>query len=233
MTDALLVRLHAALVAALEARGHDDFDRPIRVAEIYQELIPYGVVRGPLDLALNADYEHALLRLLSGEDGLLRLEPAAAREELRREAESATPRTGLYRKFAQSPVLVTAPDGHASDGDPDRPEAAEAAPGGPPPETVAFPFDPPELEAPRAAPPAAETGRSAPGRESDAAEESEEPSFAGEPCAFCPETLPDDPRVRFCPYCGADQRLLPCERCGAVLERGWRYCISCGHEPGR
>jgi hypothetical protein len=235
MTDALLTRLHAALATALVERGHDDFRRPIRVLDIYKDLIPYSVVRAPLGLALNADYEHALLRLLSGEGGLIRLEPAAARDELRREAESQNPRTALYRKFAHSPVLVTA-SGRGPGGSAAGRVQATPKPERPAAETVSFPFDPPEREAPPAgAPDRAPRGseRASSGAERPTPEAAEEPSFAGQPCAFCPETLPDDPRVRFCPYCGADQGLLPCERCGAVLERGWRYCISCGHEPGR
>ena len=224
MTDVLLTRLHAALAGALVKRGHSDFGRPIRVLDIYQELIPYSVVRAPLDLALNADYEHALLRLLSGEGELLRMEPAAARDELRREAESQNPRTTLYRKFAHSPVLVRAPNRTETGAD----TAPASGPARrPAAEPVSFPFDPPAPEVD----PTPEAGGRGRGSASDAPAAGEEPSFAGQPCSFCPETLPDDPRVRFCPYCGADQRLVPCDRCGAVLERGWRYCISCGHQP--
>ena len=53
---------------------------------------------------------------------------------------------------------------------------------------------------------------------------------AGADCAVCGDGLPAGRRVRFCPHCGGDQRLRPCPRCEAVLEREWRYCIRCGHE---
>lgn len=50
-------------------------------------------------------------------------------------------------------------------------------------------------------------------------------------CVFCHEALPARP-VRYCPHCGTDQTLLPCAACGEVLERGWRYCITCGLPTG-
>lgn len=104
--DAIHFRLYRLLVEALRERDADLADRPVTVAEIYQELAPYRGVREALGVDLNADYEHALLRLLAGEDDLLRLEPSAARDELRLELESPNPYVGLYRKFAACDVWV-------------------------------------------------------------------------------------------------------------------------------
>ncbi len=62
------------------------------------------------------------------------------------------------------------------------------------------------------------------------------PSEAGEEagtpdtCRFCMEKLPDDPRVRFCPFCGSNIQLVPCPNCGEELELNWRFCIACGTE---
>ncbi len=50
----------------------------------------------------------------------------------------------------------------------------------------------------------------------------------GAHCAFCHAALPLDRPVRYCPFCGVDQQLRPCPRCGEILEPGWRYCVSCG-----
>ncbi len=47
-------------------------------------------------------------------------------------------------------------------------------------------------------------------------------------CTFCREELPPDRRVRFCPFCGADQSRRPCPACGEILEPDWRFCIGCG-----
>ena len=103
-------RLHALLVNAVsERRGGDPAAAPVTVAEIYQELVPYRGVRAALGLEMNADYEHVLLRLLSGESELARLEPPTAREQLRDELGSPNPNVTLYRKFAGCDVWLAAP----------------------------------------------------------------------------------------------------------------------------
>lgn len=109
MLDPIVKRLHRSLVQALRARGADSLDRPVTVAEIYQDLVPYRSVRETLDVEMNADYEHALLRLLAGEGGLARLEPESARDELRKELDSPNPYVGAYRNFAACDVFITAP----------------------------------------------------------------------------------------------------------------------------
>jgi len=102
-----LERLHALLVEAVRRRrSADPHGSPVTVAEIYQELAPYRSVRAALGLDMNADYEHTLLRLLSGEGRLARVEPAAAREQMERELESPNPNVGLYRKFAGCDVWL-------------------------------------------------------------------------------------------------------------------------------
>ena len=109
MTNDIVARLHLALVQALRNRGPDALDRPVTVAEIYQDLIPYRVARAVAGVELNADYEHALLRLFAGEGGRVRLEPATAREELLRELNSPNPNVSLYRKFAACDAWITVP----------------------------------------------------------------------------------------------------------------------------
>jgi hypothetical protein len=238
MTDEVVTRLHQALVDELRKREHPA-DRPLKVAQIYQDLVPYRAVRPLLHVELNADYEHALLRLLAGERGLLRLEPEEARHELEREVAEAYPFVGLFRQFSASDVWVSLPADHGPDSDPEaapfvaQPEAPEATePADPiatvrpdaesarpepavarPEPAVATSSDPIQLHLPPPVPP--------PDREL---------SHGLSTCGFCDAALPAGRRVRFCPFCGADQRLHPCQRCDAVLESGWHYCISCGHE---
>ena len=105
MTDDVATRLYRVLVEELRRRGHPP-DQPIRVSELYEDLVPYRAVRSRIGVELNADYEDALLRLLAGEGDLLRLENDEAREELRAEAAAPYPSVSLFRKFSASRVWV-------------------------------------------------------------------------------------------------------------------------------
>jgi predicted RNA-binding Zn-ribbon protein involved in translation (DUF1610 family) len=105
----LVVRLHRALLDAMRQRAAL-LDQPVTVAEIYQDLIPYRLVRS-LGFALNADYEFALLQLLAGEDKLARIEPPEVREELRLELLSPNPNVGMFRQYAACDVFVVAAEG--------------------------------------------------------------------------------------------------------------------------
>jgi Double zinc ribbon len=239
MNDEVVTRLYRRLVEELRSRGHAA-DEPLKVSDLYQDLVPYRSVRSSLGVELNADYEHALLRLLAGERDLLRLEPVEAREELRREVEAPYPFVGMFRKYASSDVWVS------MEAEPDPSIVAE-----PPEGTEAHPVrgraprpdpDRPEPRFPRVGDGAAgrpsRRGGPIPARATapvklhreDAAETEGKLTDAGADCAFCGDALPAGRRVRFCPHCGGDQRLRPCPRCEAVLEREWRYCISCGHD---
>jgi hypothetical protein len=109
-----LEHIHAALAAALRTqRPETPFEAPVTVAEIYQDLVPYRAVRTQLGFDMNADYEHTLLRLLAGEEGLARLDPVEARDELRKELGTANPNVGLFRKFAACDVWISKPGPNA------------------------------------------------------------------------------------------------------------------------
>lgn len=227
MTDEVVARLYHILIEELQRRGHSE-EEPIQVSELYQTLIPYRNVRSAIGVELNADYEHALLRLLAGERGLLRLDPPQAREELRREADSTYPVVGLFRKFSGSQVWVDMPPRTAGTAPP-RPAESPVTDNGADNETEPARArarvrekekGPSESPSPDEVPTPGEGG------------DGEHLPAAGTPCAFCGDDLPAGRRVRFCPGCGGDQRLQPCPNCEAVLERDWRYCISCGHEAG-
>jgi hypothetical protein len=51
---------------------------------------------------------------------------------------------------------------------------------------------------------------------------------SGATCWSCVEALPRGRQVKFCPFCGADQRQPACAACGAQAERGWKHCPDCG-----
>jgi hypothetical protein len=113
---ALLDRLYARLTNALRERP-DPWGAPVTVAELYQELIPYRTVRSDVGFTMNADYEHTLLRLLSGEADRAKLEPPSAREEISRELRSSNPNVSIYREYAACEVWITPPDATADDDD--------------------------------------------------------------------------------------------------------------------
>lgn len=99
-------RLYEVLAEEIRANRPDLLDRSFTVAEIYQELVPYRTHRDRIGVEMNGDYEHALLRLLAGEGGHLRLESEAARRRLREELESVRPDTSIYRNFAACEVRM-------------------------------------------------------------------------------------------------------------------------------
>jgi hypothetical protein len=199
-------RLHQRLEEAV-AR-----DRPLdglTVGDLYQQLIPYRAVRTELGLLELAPYEHALLRLLSGERGYLRLEDDDARDEIARELAAPNPILGIYRDYAGVRVTLGPSD------------AAPLVTPVPPPSSA--PPAPP-AKAPPAPEPPVERLISAP----------PEPPVPARPlaCRSCHSPLPTDAEVRFCPTCGVDQTLTPCAGCGMPLRAEWNFCIRCGRERG-
>ena len=49
-------------------------------------------------------------------------------------------------------------------------------------------------------------------------------------CAFCGGVLPATRQINFCPHCGMGQDVGKCGKCGADVDVGWRYCVTCGEE---
>ena len=92
-----LRRLHHALVQALRERDPAGLGRPFTVAEIYQDLVPYRTHRDVVGVEMNGDYEHLILQLLAGAEGLVSLESEHARREMERELARSNPNTALFR----------------------------------------------------------------------------------------------------------------------------------------
>ena len=289
--DSVVQRLHRALAEAVASRRGDVESQPVTVAEIYQELVPYRAVRTSVGFEMNADYEHALLRLLSGEEALVRLEPEEARSHLARELGTPNPDVTLFRRYAACDVWVTTPVGELPDigglslqseeawrtpgwlddaalrvdgpteiptyarwtesepQDESQPTPPQSAEPHPPADAAASaaPSASPTEGLPRAAPPAGSgegAARAAPATASSAAPPAQPeqarpvagagtspgmerdmpaaaaPKGAAE-CAFCGGTLPAERAVRYCPFCGVDQQLRPCARCGASAKKAW------------
>lgn len=252
--DRVVERLYGLVVDELRRRGHRT-DQPLSVAELCDEVAPYGAVRSALELELKADYDHALLRLLAGAGDHVRLEPEEVRDELKRQLAAPLPDVAVYRGYAAARVWIDLEPGEAEAveapaGEPADPGVGlENAPGveeggadevpgtgeeeGPGDEDVAVGgADAPETREP---------SDRAPIRIHRELEEDEDDGGSrvarhpgplvpreGLDCSFCSQPLPVGRRIRFCPFCGGDQRLRPCPRCDAVLERDWLYCVRCG-----
>jgi RNA polymerase subunit RPABC4/transcription elongation factor Spt4 len=200
-----LDRLHRRLRDALERTSPGTPAPSASIADIYQQLVPYRLVRTEMGFSELKEYEHALLRLLAGERGYLKLESEEAAEDFRRELASPNPILGVYRDYAT--VGATVHPGSAAD-------ATDPLPAAP---SVAAP-EPPATNVPNhAAPPYPEPSA---------------PPSPGPACRSCRETLPGGRSVRFCPSCGTAQVPVACIGCGTLLEPEWRFCIQCGLRSG-
>jgi hypothetical protein len=200
----LLERFHRTLIEEIQMQRPEYLTGPFTVAEIYQNLVPYGSHRDRIGVHMNGDYEDALLRLLAGEGGYLVLESEPALRELRAELRTPNPNTGLYREFAAVDVRLnrTMLDFAAVDVEPADPPRAPAAP---------IEVVPPGVDvfADSAAGPSEATKRA---------------------CQWCRGELPPRANINFCPFCGTDLKVVPCRACGEELEPSWRFCIACGTE---
>lgn len=103
----LIERFTRALAWILHEERPDALVGPITVAELYQDIAPYRRMRVLAGIEIHADYEHALIRLLSGEGGFARLDPDSARDALAVEAEAIDPDLSAYRRFAACEVWLS------------------------------------------------------------------------------------------------------------------------------
>ena len=221
----ILERFHRALIEEIQTQRPEYLTGPFTVAEIYQNLVPYGSHRDRIGVSMNGDYEDALLRLLAGEGGYLILESEPALRDLRAELGAANPNTGLYREYAAVDVrlnqayldLVTASVEHRE----------ERSRGVDPREAVPMGHLAPSeaaLEAMSIVPPGVDVFQ----------ERAPKPSTSStHACQWCRAELPARGNLNFCPFCGTDLKVVPCNDCGEELEPEWRFCIACGAEVGR
>jgi hypothetical protein len=218
--DDSVARLHRALAGAIRQARGGDFDQPVTVSEIYQVFMPYRTARSLVGFEMNADYEYALLRLLSGEGDFAHIEPAEVRELLRGELESANPNVSAFRAYANCDVWIAAPGQSVAElvaeHERDMPEQsddngvlAEELP-------VVLPPEPPKTsraESAQAARPAAPAAT--PGIRQ---------------CPSCNAKLPAGRATNYCPFCGHDLSRRPCPACGEALDPAWRFCANCGQK---
>jgi hypothetical protein len=183
-----------------------DPGRALTIGDLYQEVVPYRMIRTELGFAELAEYEHALLRLLAGEREYLEVEEEEAAEEFRRELQASNPILGIYRDYAGVGVQPN-PFASVPQADPTAPPRVAAPP---PPRPAPRPDLPPAPPAP-AEPPPPRRPRACPG---------------------CRGTPPLDREARFCPFCGKPLVPVPCADCSAMLEPEWGFCATCGSPRG-
>jgi hypothetical protein len=245
-----LDRMYRRLVQNIRTGFPDLMGRPFEIAEVYTTLIPYRHNRRELELDTNQDYEHALLRLLSGERGYLIGDPQM-QADLRAEIESPNPDLTKFRAYSTTMVSI-APDGARSAEPPPLrrpgsggtdaiPSAAAPAPsttaqaaadrptlGVPDQATAARPAPAPPRPAapPPAAPPPLDVPQptlSATGQRS---------IVASGRCRYCSGELPEGRTITYCPHCGQNLTVLNCPACGTELDVGWKFCTTCGRAAG-
>ncbi len=259
--EQVLERFHRALIEEIQTQRPEYLTGPFTVAEIYQNLVPYGSHRDRIGVEMNADYEDALLRLLAGEGGFLVLESEPALRDIRAELETSNPNTGLYREFAAVDVrlnqsgfdlsataidevtdLARELDAEApvAMSNPEPSPSASGDLGIVPPGADIFENGTPPASAEAGEGPDADPGTwsedVAPGGLQpefvEPEETAEPPAPAGNTCLWCRADLPEREALNFCPFCGTDLKLVPCPSCRDEIEPGWRFCASCGTEVG-
>jgi hypothetical protein len=52
--------------------------------------------------------------------------------------------------------------------------------------------------------------------------------FSSPHCRYCGGELPMGRPLHFCPNCGQNLQVKNCPACGAEVETGWKFCVSCG-----
>ncbi|MGH7671546.1 MAG: double zinc ribbon domain-containing protein [Gemmatimonadales bacterium] len=209
-----LDRLFELLVQALARETR--LAVPFPASDIYERLVPYRSNRSRLNVATHQDYEMTVLRLLAGERSYVRLEQDDVRDAMQREVTATNPDPAYFRTFPDARVMV---HGRAAE----RVLRADQAYA---PPTAEDPDEVVDYTGENPIPPAAipqSAIHNPPSRD----------TAAGNQCEYCGGVLPGNRNVGFCPHCGQPRAgELKCPACGAEVDVGWAYCISCGRATG-
>lgn len=206
-----LDRMFHLLVRTLRERNPALLTAPFTVGELHSQILPYRHFRRELGLETNQEYELVLMELLTGARGLLDVDERL-RDEFGKELRSGSPEPSRVRQFADAHVSVNAAA---------QARVPEARPSGARPSATAV--------SPTGVTPAATPRVSTPGSQgsvSPAVLRGEDASR----CRYCGRDLPQETGrpVNFCPHCGQNLQVLNCPACGAEVEAGWKFCVSCG-----
>jgi hypothetical protein len=201
-------RMYRHLVRTIRTGFPQYLAQPFEVGELYQTILPYRLHRRELGLETNQDYEHTLLDLLKGAGGYLVVDDRM-RDALATEADP-----NRIREFAASHVSLAPQALQKISGEQTLPMGSASVSRTVPTRTTAVP-----TPADRVVPPADPTRRV--NKPVTIREE-------GESCPYCKGALPGGRQIAFCPHCGQDLTMVHCPACGSELERGWKYCVTCG-----
>ena len=221
-------RMYRHLVHTIRTKFTPMLTQPFEVGELFQTILPYRLHRRELGLQSNHDYEMVLLELLAGPRGYLVVDDRM-RDTLAVQLAASTPDPAVIRDFASSHVALAPEWLHLLDAQ-TRASGTQGAVGTPTPSRPAGPHrigsgaftmgNTPSASA--SAPSDAPPRRAA------------KPLVVatGDHCTFCNGELPDGRQISFCPHCGQDLTMVHCPACGSELERGWKFCVTCGRSSG-
>jgi len=223
-------RMYRHLVHVIRTKFTPMLTQPFEVGELFQTILPYRLHRRELGLQTNHDYEMAMLELLGGPRGYLVVDDRM-RDTLAAQLAAPTPDPSVIREFATAHVALAPEWLHLLDAQ-SRASGAQGAVG------TATP--------PRGGNPTRRTGSGAfpttgtPTGSTATPPDTAPPRRAAKPiavaadehCSFCNGELPAGRQISFCPHCGQDLTMVHCPACGSELERGWKFCVTCGRASG-
>lgn len=219
-------RMYRHLVRTIRANFAPYLTQPFEVGELYQTILPYRLHRRELGLETNQDYELALMDLLTGAHGYLVVDQKMC-DVLKAEQATSNPNTARIREFASSHVALAPEQLQALDSGAHARMSGGSA-------TISREAAAPMRASSASVTPHASTRTSESNTSptaADAARRSAKPVTVpetGEDCAFCKGALPAGRQISFCPHCGQDLTVVHCPACGSELERGWKFCVTCG-----
>lgn len=222
-----LERMYRHLVRTIRASFPLLLHEPFEVGQLYQTILPYRLHRKDLGLESNQDYEVTLLELLSGARGLLVVDDRM-RDALVAERGSPNPDPAVLREYASAHVAL-APEPLQRVIAEGRGSGAQPVLGGSParsstPARASVPTASAARASGMTRAPTPAAGTEMPRRPSRVAAVAAE----GDACPYCKGELPAGRALAFCPRCGQDLTVVHCPACGSELERGWKYCVTCG-----
>ena len=213
--DVLDLLFRRIVLAAQEAGA---LARPLEVAEVIDRLAPYRAARRDGLIDTNDDYLHAMMRLLSGERGLV-FADETIQDDLAAELKSPNPDLTVLRTYAQTKVRLATAEAQRVLGADHKVDLRPPTPATPTPVISARPVRPPTAAAPEVAPEVAPIAEAPSARTSA-------PGVGG--CPYCNQPLPDGRPLKFCPSCGQNLLIRRCSGCSAEIESGWKFCVTCG-----